>query len=402
MTGEHPPHLTPTAAEPAAAFRDEEPFAVSAQGQALTFYPAGKDRLDALLALIAGARESLRLCYYIFVEDEAGLRVRDALVAAVERGVDTRLIVDGFGAAADEDSPFFAAFKAAGGQYHVFTPRFGRRYLIRNHQKMAIADGVRALIGGFNIEHGYFDPPETDGWRDLGIGIEGSLVTDLVRWYGALEQWLSHPRQQLLAIRRQVRRWEPGDGPAKLLIGGPTEGLSGWARHVGHDLRQGSRVDMVMAYFSPSAGLLRRIARIGRTGEARLVLAGKSDNPATVGATRSLYTYLLKRKVRIWEFAPCKLHTKLIVIDDVTYLGSSNFDMRSLFLNLELMIRIDDAVLAERMRGFVAGHLPWSEEIVLAEHRRRATLWNRLRWGLSWFLVTVVDYTVSRRLNLGL
>ncbi|MFN4113409.1 MAG: phospholipase D-like domain-containing protein [Sphingomonadaceae bacterium] len=401
MTGEPVPHQAPLQALPS-AFRDEEPFALTAQGQALTFFPAGKDRLQALLTLIHGAQQNLRLCFYIFLEDEAGVQVRDALIAAADRGVDTRLIVDGFGAAADEDSPFFAAFRAAGGQYHVFTPRFGRRYLIRNHQKMAIADGERAMIGGFNIENAYFEPPESNGWRDLGIWLEGSAVGELLRWYGALENWLANPRQQLLAIRRQVRRWDGGSGPVRLLIGGPTEGLSGWARHVGQDLRTGSRLDMVMAYFSPSAGLLRRIARIGRSGQARLVLAGKSDNAATIGATRSLYTYLLKRKVQIWEFSPCKLHTKLIVIDDVTYIGSANFDMRSLFLNLELMLRIEDAALAERMRAFVSGHLPYSEEILLPEHRRRATVWNRLRWGLSWFLVTVVDYTVSRRLNLGL
>ncbi|MCL4673625.1 MAG: cardiolipin synthase B, partial [Sphingomonadaceae bacterium] len=92
MTGD------PTVQAPVAPplFRDEEPFTVAAQGQSLTFYPAGRDRLAALLALIEGARESLRLCFYIFVEDEAGIRVRDALVAAARRGVDTRLIVDGF------------------------------------------------------------------------------------------------------------------------------------------------------------------------------------------------------------------------------------------------------------------------------------------------------------------
>ena len=398
MTGEPTPQ--PTVASP--AFRDEDPFTVNAQGTALTFYPAGRDRLRALLDLIGGARASLRLCFYIFVEDDIGTMVRDALVAAARRGVDTRLIVDGFGASADENSAFFAEFRAAGGHYHVFTPRFGRRYLIRNHQKMAIADSERAIIGGFNVEQDYFRPPENNGWRDLGIALDGPAVGELVRWYTALEGWLADRRQQLLAIRRQVRGWVPGDGPVRLLIGGPTEGLSSWARQVGQDLRSGRRLDMVMAYFSPSAGLLRRIARIGKIGEARLVLAGKSDNAATIGATRSLYTYLLKRKVRIWEFSPCKLHTKLIVIDDVTYIGSANFDMRSLFLNLELMIRIEDQALAQRMREFVAGHLPHSEAILLPDHRRRATLWNRVRWGLSWFLVAVVDYTVSRRLNLGL
>ena len=66
------------------------------------------------------------------------------------------------------------------------------------------------------------------------------------------------------------------------------------------------------------------------------------------------------------------------------------------------MLRIEDRALAERMRGFVSQHLPASLEVTRPLHRSRRTLLNRIRWTLSWFLVTVVDYTVSRRLNLGL
>lgn len=381
-------------------FRDSEPFTVEAQQQALTFYPAGRDRLQALLEMIESAQESLRLCFYIFGEDHSASQVRDALVAAARRGVDARLIVDGFGA--DTSEYFFDEFIAAGGRYQVFSPRIGRRYLIRNHQKMVIADGTRGMIGGFNIEDDYFAPPDQNGWHDLGLTIEGSAVEELLRWYGELENWLSSPKEQLRAIRRQVRQWDSGDGPVRLLIGGPTEGLSSWARCIGQDLKQGKRLDMVMAYFSPSNGLMRRIGRIANEGEARLVMAGKSDNGATIGATRSLYHYLLKRGAEVYEFDACKLHMKLIVLDDTVYLGSANFDMRSLYLNLELMLRIEDAALADRMRAFVASHFPHSQQITPASHKLRATLWNRIRWNLSWFLVAVLDYTVSRRLNLGL
>ncbi len=106
--------------------------------------------------------------------------------------------------------------------------------------------------------------------------------------------------------------------------------------------------------------------------------------------------------MRIYEFEPCKLHAKLIVVDDVTYIGSANFDMRSLYLNLELMLRIEDKALAERMRSFIQHHLPHSTEVTPALHKSRRTVWNRIRWSIGWFLVTVVDYSVTRRLNLGL
>lgn len=381
-------------------YRDPPPFAIEAQGQHLTFYPAGVDRLEALIALIGSARRSLSLCFYIFAEDEASRRVRDALTAAAMRGVVVKLIIDGFGAAASDE--FLAPFREAGGQYWRFSARWSQSYLIRNHQKMVIADRERAMIGGFNIENDYFASPQSNGWNDLGLVVEGSVVAQLDRWFAEMERWVGDSRANWRAIRRIVREWDPGGGPVRLLVGGPTRGLSTWARVVSSDLMQGRRLDMMMAYFSPPKRLVRRIVRIAEQGEVRLLMAGKSDNGATIGATRALYRYLLKRGAKVWEFVPCKLHTKLIVLDDRTYVGSANFDMRSLYLNLELMLVIDDAGLAERMRGFVAQHLEASLAITPQLHKSRATLWNRLRWRLSWFLVAVVDYTVSRRLNLGL
>ena len=178
--------------------------------------------------------------------------------------------------------------------------------------------------------------------------------------------------------------------------------MSSWARCVAIDLVRGQRLDMMMAYFTPPDRLMRCIGRLARRGEARLLMAGKSDNPATVGATRSLYDYLLKHRAHVWEFTACRLHTKLIVLDDAVYFGSANFDMRSLYLNLELMIRIEHAGLADRMRVFIDDHIPASQRITPSLHKRRAGLWNRVRWNISWFLVSVVDYTVTRRLNLGL
>ena len=258
------------------------------------------------------------------------------------------------------------------------------------------------MIGGFNIADEYFAPPEVNGWNDLGVTVEGSAVEQFSRWFSALERWSADPKSTWLAISRMIREWAPGDGPVQLLIGGPTHALSSWAHAIRRDIDRGSRLDMMMAYFSPASRMSRRIGNLARRGDLRLVMAGKSDNNATLGATRTLYHYMLGRGAKVWEFMACKLHTKLIVVDDAVYLGSANFDMRSLYVNLELMLRIEDAALADRMRDFISQHLAASEEITPQLHKRRATLFNRIRWNLGWFLVAVVDYNVSRRLNLGL
>jgi len=382
------------------AFRPPAPFTVEAKGHRLAFYPDGASRRQALLDLIAAARERLDVAFYIFAPDESGRLIRDALTQAAERGVLVTLILDGFGATADE--AFFAPLIAAGGRFRCFIAAWSFRFLIRNHQKMVIADGARAMLGGFNVEDDYFAPPQENGWNDLAFTVEGEVVEKVVRWFALLDDWAARPNAQFADIRRKLRQWDGGEAPVQLLIGGPTRGLSSWARCVGRDLEEGDRLDMIMAYFSPSRRLLRRICRIAKSGRTRLVFAGKSDNGATIGASRSLYSKLLGSGARLWEFNACKLHTKLIVLDDAVYLGSANFDMRSLYINLEIVLRIEDKAFAETMRGFVAQHLPGSVEITPELHRRRAGLSNRLRWWASWFLVTVVDYTVSRKLNLGL
>ncbi len=389
-----------TAGEGAAAYRDPAPFHAELPGLALGFYPGGPDRLERLLRLIEEAQHSLKLAFYIFARDEAGRIVRDALVAAAVRGVAVTVIVDGFGSQAD--AVFFAPLTEAGGDFRIFQARWSRRYLIRNHQKIVVADGNTAMLGGFNIENDYFELPEQDGWNDLAVTLTGDIVEQVEAWFGELEAWTASDKAQFRAIRKSVREWEGGDGPVRLLIGGPTKGLSSWARIIGRDLMYGRKLDVMMAYFAPPRRLRRRMREIARKGQTRLLLPGKTDNGATLGAARLLYRAFLRSGARIWEFQPCKLHTKLIVLDDAVYLGSANFDMRSLYLNLEIVLRVEDRALAERMRGFIADHFAASQEITADIHRQQAGWFNRLRWIASWFLVSVVDYTVSRKLNLGL
>ena len=388
-------------AEIATAYRDPPPFTAEAQGQSLTFYPAGKDRREALMELVRGAKETLDVCFYIFAEDEVSTELRDGLCDAASRGVKVTLIIDRFGASATDE--FLQPLVDCGGRYLCFSPRWTMRYLIRNHQKMVIADKETAMFGGFNVEDDYFAPPERDGWNDIGIRIEGDGVQGLSDWFGRLLDWTDDDEAHFKEIKRTVRDWSwtSEDGHARWLVGGPTRGLSTWARCVTQDLKEGERLDIFMAYFSPPYTLLKRIARVAKKGQTRLLMAAKSDNGATIGATRSLYNYLLKRGAKIWEFSPCKLHTKLLVLDDAVYMGSANFDMRSLYLNLEIMLRIEDKALADRMRDFVSHHIEASEHITLEKHLQRATLWNRVRWFAGWVLVSVIDYTVARRTNLG-
>jgi cardiolipin synthase len=365
-------------------------------GNRLTLLADGPERLEALIALIDRAKESLRILYYIWENDESGRRVRDALVAARARGVKVSLLVDGFGAVA---APFFDPLIDAEARFCRFVPRWGRRYLLRNHQKLALADGRKAIVGGFNISNDYFGTIADGAWRDLGVEVEGPSVACLVDYFEAVFRWAETDDASIRSLRRTLFQSSVDQGPIHWLFGGPTRRLSPWGRSIKNDLMQARRVDIISAYFAPSLSMIRRLIGVARRGRLRIVAPARLDHQILVGAARFFYWRLLKRGAEIHEYQATKLHTKLIVLDDVVHVGSANFDLRSLYLNLEMMLRVDDPAFAAAMQRFVEGEIANSRRITPEAHRANMTWWNRLQWALGYFLVATADYNVSRRLN---
>lgn len=381
--------------------RSAPAVSASVAGNRLTLIADGPARLEALIAMIEEARHTLRVLYYIFRDDSSGVRVRDALLAACRRGVKVDILVDGFGSDAAKDR-FFQPLVDSECGFCRFEPKWGRRYLLRNHQKLVLADESVVLTGGFNIEDDYFGTIENGAWRDLGLRVEGPSVKCLSGYFDDLFAWVNTKKPRIRDLRRMLNRHSVEKGPLRWLFGGPTRRLSPWARSVKNDMLRAKRLDMIAAYFSPSRAMLRRIYGVAGRGDARIVTAAKSDNNTTVGAARHTYWRLLKRGVEVYEYQATKLHSKLIVIDDVVHIGSANFDMRSLYLNLEMMLRIEDAGFAAAMRSFIDGEIAQSKRITKEEHRRQRSLFNRFKWGLAHFFVTTMDYNVTRRLNFGL
>lgn len=376
---------------------DLDPFTVSASGHKFTFYPHGQDRLKALIELIDSAQATLRVFYYLFDSDVSGTMVRDALVRAARRGVSVALIVDAFGNDAGAD--FFAPLVEAGGTFAVFSPKWGKRYLVRNHQKFTIADETRVMTGGANVSDHYFAIPAENGWCDLSVLVEGPVVEQFTRWFGLLQSWVANEAegrtQKLRSLRDIVKDWDGGDGPVRLLVGGPLVRKGHWAWVLRKDLVAAKRLDTVSAYFSPPRSFRRLIARVGRRGKARMIMAGKSDIAAAIDMARLIYGQLLRARVKIFEFGVCKLHMKLVVVDDISYFGSANLDKRSFRINVELMVRVEDAELAAKLREMIDHMEASSEPITPAWYERHNTILNRMRWRIAYWM-SLADYRLSR------
>ncbi len=202
-------------------------------GNALLLLDTGAERLRVLLELIAGAERSLRMLMYMFNPDHTGAVVRDALVEAARRGVEVKVLIDGFGSAAP--ARFFADLDESGGQYCVFNPTFGRRYLLRNHQKLV--DRRRSYRHHRRRQHRrhlYDGSTGREHWRDLWLRIEGpaaAMREPLFRY--AVPLVAPRTTAKLRSLRRMVGEYSEWRGPLQWKFSGPLSMRNSWWRSIG-------------------------------------------------------------------------------------------------------------------------------------------------------------------------
>jgi cardiolipin synthase len=357
----------------------------------------GREALAAMLGAIRQARHSVRLEMFIFHADTTGNAFRDALVAAQQRGVRVRVMCDAFGSFSLPNS-YWNSLTAAGGEFRWFNPLHIHRIVYRDHRKILVVDDELAFIGGLNIGLEYSGDGVINGWRDLGLRVEGAPARELADAFNELfarADCRHRPFQRLRRARADAvvagRDW-------KLLLTSPGRGHRALKQSLAHDFTEARSIRIVSAYFLPGLRLLRALKRAARRGaQVQLILAGKSDVPLMRIATRSLYPALLRAGVEIYEYKPQILHAKMVIVDDVVYAGSANLDARSLSINYEVVARVPNSTLAAEAREIFAQDLQHCRRIQSKTLRRARTTWEKfvLRWAM--FLFARLDPYLARR-----
>ena len=227
------------------------PIQAEVAGNRLEVIETGEGRLRALLDLIAGAQHSFKMLMYMFNPDHAGSAVHDALLTAARRGVDVKILVDGFGSGVPPK--FFADLGEAGGEHCVFNPSWGRRYLLRNHQKLVTADDCVAILGGANIDDSYLTDSGREHWRDLWLRIEGPEVAMASRYFDMIFRWARRKKSKLRSLRRMIGEYSEWRGVLQWKFSGPLSMRNSWWRSIGRDMKNARELDMIFAYFAPPA-----------------------------------------------------------------------------------------------------------------------------------------------------
>lgn len=362
-------------------------------GHRFEWFGTGRQFLRSQLEAIASAQREIQLEMYLLTDTAVGRAFRDALVAAVGRGVRVALLVDGVGSGGLPDD-FFGPLIAVGGEQKWFNrPRPGR-WALRNHRKMLLVDQARAFVGGCNISDEYDGDGVEQGWRDGGVSVEGPLVAVLAREFSVQWRRAGLPRWRLVRggyteavgsrLDLQALFIKPGFGPNPLRTS------------LREDLEQAQNVSITSAYFLPTHRLRAQIVRADQRGaRVRILLAGKSDVRLMSLATQSLYRGLVQSGVEVFEYQPQILHAKTMVLDDIVYIGSSNLDPRSLRINFEIMLRIKDPALAAVARAQFEADLRHSRAVRLAD-TMHFSWWSRVQQRAAYFFLAKFDPWIAR------
>lgn len=373
-----------------------------AHGTAFRWLRNGDEAFAAMLAAIEAAQQSVRLETYIFSAGVPGNEFLAALLRARQREAPVYVLVDAWGSQDLADS-YWEPLRKAGGEFRWFNEQTHRGFLFRDHRKLLVCDERIAFVGGFNLAPEYAGDGVTRGWCDVGLHIAGPLAAQLAESFDKMFTRAELRHRSFMRVMQTGAHARIAGADGDLLMSGPGRGFSTLKRALRLDLKNARNVRIMAAYFLPTWKLRRSLQLVARRGgRVQLMLPGQSDVPLAQLASRRLYRTLLAAGVEIYEYQPQILHAKLILVDDITYVGSANLDTRSLHINYELSLRLKNERVAKGGQELFAENLARCKRIGRAEWRASQTFWTVLKQRWAYFILARMDLFLARRQLAGL
>jgi cardiolipin synthase len=341
----------------------------------------GDQFFPALFKDIAAARESIHLETYVWWKGEICERVAEALAGKARQGVEVRLTLDAVGSQ-DGDRELFEKMKDAGVRIAVFHPfRIQDIGLINNrtHRKLAVFDGRIGYVFGHGIaEEWTGNGQDEKHWRDTGVRVEGPVVGSIQSVFA--ENWMEQTSEVIVGEKYFPSLPAAGSIRAHMTASSPQGGVSRLELLFKLAIASARRELIVQnPYFIPDSEMVGLISEAAQRGvKIRIMLPGTATDSSVVRhASHRRYEELLADGVEIYENQKTLTHQKIMIVDGLwSFIGSTNFDDRSLDINDEASIGLLDSGIAGQLKAAAERDLADCKRINLEEWRNRPA-WHR-------------------------
>ncbi|GAA5648234.1 MULTISPECIES: cardiolipin synthase [Vibrio] len=356
-------------------------------GNTLSLQSSPHDILHSIIEDIEQAQSSIRMVFYIWHPGGLADSVASALIRAAKRGVDVKLLLDSAGSPRFFRSSWLKMMKNAGieviqalevSPWRIFL----RRLDLRQHRKIIVIDDNIAYTGSMNmVDPAYFKQNAGVGqWIDIMVRVTGPTVNVLSAIH--CWDWEVETGARMLPANPECKL-DPNQPhhPVQVVPSGP--GMPDYliSQVLTLAINQANEsVRITTPYFVPSADLLETLKMTAQRGiNVELIIPHKNDSMMVQWASRAFYTELLEAGVKIYEFYGGLLHTKSVVIDkQFCLVGTVNIDMRSLWLNFEVTLAIDDEAFTKEMHWLQESYIEQSHFVELKKWEQRGMYYRFL------------------------
>ncbi|MCX6333114.1 MAG: phospholipase D-like domain-containing protein [Bacteroidia bacterium] len=362
-------------------------------GNQINLLQSGESFFAAVEKIIDEAKHFIHFHTYLIDEDETGIRIINALIRASKRGVRTYLLLDAYGTKYLSNE-FVDSIENSGILFRFFSPTFvtnGFQLSLRLHSKVVMADGEVALIGGLNFADRYHGTTSKKAWLDFAVIVKGP---ECVQIHSILKRLWNKK-----FISKQERAYEVIHIPEYYEENVKLKVLqNNWYRNKIEILKNyrsalrhaQNRVVILASYFLPGRNERKLLKNASLRGvDITIVLAAESDAPMVDRATHFLYDFILRSKIRIYEYLPSNLHAKVATVDGKwSTVGSYNLNHVSDYASVEINVGILDEPFAQKFEELLRSIIKNDcREVTFEEYNRRQTWYNRLSGWFSYQMI---------------
>lgn len=366
------------------AFRQSEylskvAFSPAHTNTEVAYFKLGEDKLESMIKELKKAKKFIFLEYFIIEEGKMWGAIEEVLIEKAAQGVDVRVLFDDFGCLLTLPPDFSKRLQSHNIDCRIFNQfnhLFNSNFNNRDHRKICVIDGNVGFTGGINLADEYINQRLKYGhWKDTAIMLKGEAVYNLTIMF--LSMWSSVTEKIEDFCKYAPTISCKSDGVIQPFSDTPLDN-----DHVGETVymsminRAEKYVYITTPYLIISREMMISLMMAAKSGvDVRILLPGIADKKLVHFLSRSYYEELIKAGVKIYEYTPGFIHSKMFVSDDKTaVVGTINLDYRSLALHYECGVWMYDTSIVSEIRDDILETQTKCREITIDNFEHKGKL----------------------------